>query len=591
MRGKVTIPTFALVAFLILPAGGRAQGQAPEPAELILINAKVWTGEKAQPWAEAVAVRGNRIAAVGTVEEINRYSRIGRTKVLDLSGRLVLPGFIDNHTHFAQAGRLLLGLNLLDVNDAETLRQRVAEGAARLPAGAWLTGGEWGAYAQWAMNATGKPATEAQSPQRKNEFLPTKEMIDGVTGDHPALISRFDGKLYLANSLALRAAGITAQTPNPPDGEILRGADGQPNGLLLGRAVELVRKAIAPASYEQRRAEALRALEEARRWGVTTIHDNTSFELLALFQDLQRSGELTSRVWARMPLSDWEKLRDFIRARNLPRVTGGWGDDMIRLGGLKAWVDGIMGNSSALFWEPYTNDPKSYGRLRPVMFPEGNLHRLMRGADLAGFTVTVHAIGDYANHLLLDTYERVFRENPPRDRRFRVVHAQVLDAADAPRFGKLALVAEVQPYHAIDDMRWMDERIGARSEWAYAFKALEQGGAVMSFGSDWPGTNASYYPINPLLGIYAAVTRQTLKGEPPGGWHPGQLVALEDAVRYFTVNNAWITFEEDSKGSIKPGKLADLVVLDRDIFARPPRQLTETQVLYTILDGRIVYQK
>jgi hypothetical protein len=595
MRVKARVALTLAAALLV--AGARAQG--PEPAELILIHAKVWTGEQARPWAEAVAVRGNRIAAVGTVEEINRYSRLGRTKVLDLSGRLVLPGFIDNHTHFAQAGRLLLGLNMLDVNDAEGLRKRVAEGAARLPAGAWLTGGEWGAYAQWAMNATGaqksKDDAEAQRTQRgaekTAEFLPTKEMIDAAAGDHPALISRFDGRLYLANSLALRAAGITAATPNPPEGEIVRGANGEPNGLLRGRAVDLVRKVIAPASYEQRRAEALRALEEARRWGVTTIHDNTSFEVLALFQDLQRTGELTSRVWTRLPLSDWEKVRDYIRERNIPRVTGGWGDDMIRLGGLKAWVDGIMGNSSALFWEPYANDAKSYGRLRPVMFPEGNLHRLIRGADLAGFTVTVHAIGDYANHLLLDTYERVFRENPPRDRRFRVVHAQVLDAADAPRFGKLALVAEVQPYHCIDDMRWMDERIGARSQWAYAFKALEQGGAAMSFGSDWPGTNASYYPINPLLGIYAAVTRQTLKGEPPGGWHPGQLVALEDAVRYFTLNNAWITFEEGSKGSIQAGKLADLVVLDRDIFSRPPRELTETQVLYTIMDGRIVYQK
>jgi hypothetical protein len=588
-----------MAAVLACTTGLCAQAQAPasEPAELILINAKVWTGEKEQPRAQAVAVRDGRIVAVGSVAQVNRFSRIGRTKVLDLAGKLVVPGFIDNHTHFASAGRLLLGLNLLDVNEPEEFRRRVAEGAARLPAGAWLAGGDWGAYAQWGMSSAGasqKPdtaGTEAKRAQR-SEFLPTKDLIDSVTGDHPALINRFDGQLYLANSRALRAAGITAETPNPAGGEIVRGADGQPNGLLRGTAVDLVRKAITPASYEQRKAEALRALQELAQFGVTTIHDNTAnFDQFELYRDLQRSGELTTRIWARMPLVDWEKVRDYTRDKNVPAVAGGWGDDMIRLGGLKAWVDGIMGNSSALFWEPYSNNPQSYGRLRPVMFPEGNLHRLMAAADKAGFTVTVHAIGDYANHLLLDTCERVFAANGARDRRFRVVHAQVLDAADVPRLAKLGLVAEVQPYHAIDDMRWMEERIGARAKGAYLFKSLQQSGAVISFGSDWPGTNASYYTTNPLWGMYAAATRQTLKGEPAAGWFPEERIALADAMRFYTVNNAWTTFEEETKGSIKVGKLADLVVLDRDIFERPARELLETEVLYTILGGRIVYQK
>jgi len=578
--------------------------QQPEPADLILINAKVWTAEESQPLAEAVAIRGNRIVAVGTLEEINKLSRWGRTRVLDLQGRLVLPGFIDNHTHFASAGRLLLGLNLLDVNDADTFRKRVGEGAARLPAGAWLVGGDWGAYAQWAMSSAGEKGQSTAKEQRTQssaEFLPTKELIDPVTGDHPALISRFDGKMHLANSLALKAAGITKETLNPAEGEIVRDARGEPTGLLRGTAAELVRKVISRPSYEQRKAEALRALEEARRWGVTGIHDNSNFEMLSLFQDLQKSRELTSRVWARMPLSDWEQLRDYIAEHKLTQLyterpdgtrgaKGAWGDDFIRLGGLKAWVDGIMGNSSALFWEPYTNNPQSYGRLRPVMSPEGNLQRLMMGADRAGFTITVHAIGDWANHILLDTYERVLAQNPPRERRHRVVHAQVMDPADLPRFSKLGLVAEVQPYHCTDDMRWMEERIGARARFAYTFRSIERSGAVMSFGSDWPGTNASYYPINPLMGIYAAVTRQTLKGEPAAGWFPAERVTMEEAVRWFTLNNAWTTFEEESKGSIKAGKLADLVVLDRDIFSRPPAELLETRVLYTILDGRIVFE-
>jgi hypothetical protein len=371
----------------------------------------------------------------------------------------------------------------------------------------------------------------------------------------------------------------------------VRDARGEPTGLLRGTAADIVRKVIPRPSYEQRKAEALRALEEARRWGVTGIHDNSSFESLALFQDLQREGLLTMRVWARMPLSDWEKVRDYIAERNLAAHKGAWGDDFIRLGGLKAWVDGIMGNSSALFWEPYSNNPASYGRFRPVMSPEGNLQRLMTGADRAGFTITVHAIGDWANHMLLDTYQRVLAQNPPRERRHRVVHAQVLDPADLPRFGALRLVAEVQPYHCTDDMRWMEERIADRAKYAYMFRSLQASGAVMSFGSDWPGTNASYYPINPLMGIYAAVTRQTLKGEPAAGWFPAERVSMEEAVRWFTLNNAWATFEEDSRGSIKAGKLADLVVLDRDIFSRPPRELLDTRVLFTILDGRIVFEQ
>jgi predicted amidohydrolase YtcJ len=574
------------LAFAARPAGAQT---TPSPsntgADLVLLGAKVYTLEPNQPWAEAVAVRGDRIVKVGTRDEVKKLVREGKTRVLDLEGRLVLPGFIDNHTHFAQAGRLLLGLNLLEVDEPVEFKKRVGEAAGRLPAGAWLVGGDWGAYGAWAKGSTGAAA----GAPRPAEFLPTKDVIDGVSGDHPALVSRFDGKLHLANSLALRAAGITSTTPNPEDGEILRGADGQPNGLLRGSAAKLVENVIPPPAYPQRKAEALRALQEARRFGVTTIHDNVAdFDQLQLFRDLQKTGELTSRVWGRMWLSEWERERDYIKKNALPAVVGGWGDDVIRLGGLKAWVDGIMGNSTALFFEPYKTAPESYGRLRPVMFPEGNLYRLIKGADRAGFTVTVHAIGDRANRILLDTYERVFNENPPRDRRFRVVHAQVMEPEDQKRFGRLGLVAEVQPYHAIDDMRWMEERIGDRAVNAYAFRGIMDGGAAMSFGSDWPGTNASYYPINPLLGIYAAVTRQTLDGKPEGGWFPRQRITLEDAVRFFTWNNAYITFEEDSKGSLKEGKLADLAVLDRDIFARPPRELVETQVLYTILGGKVV---
>lgn len=598
------------LGLLGLVAGLTAQEPEPEPpplpirpAHIVLLNAKVWTleedepetppGEEAEPKLppDAIAIRGQRIIKVGTTEEVRQLVREGYTRVINLPGKLVLPGFIDNHTHFAAAGRLLLGLNLLDVNDPERFRARVAEAAARLPAGAWLLGGDWGAYAQWQMGSAGR-GTE---PRRREspEFLPTKDLIDPVTRDHPALISRFDHELYLANSLALAAAGITRDTPDPPNGEIVRDPNGEPTGLLRGEAYKLVDQVIPPPSHEQRLAEARRALQEARRWGVTSIQDNVAdFEQLELFRDLQKNNELTLRVWARMWLSEWRNVQEYIRLFRIPRASGGWGDQYIRLGGLKAWVDGIMGNSTALFFESYEHQPGNIGRLRDIMFPEGNLYRLIKEADLAGFTVTVHAIGDRANRILLDTYERVFAENPKRDRRFRVVHAQVIHPDDFARFGQLGLIAEVQPYHCIDDMRWMEERIGhERSRGAYAFRSLIEGGATMSFGSDWPGTQASYYPINPLLGIYAAVTRQTLKGQPPGGWFPEQRVSLEEALRFYTINNAYATFEENIKGSIKEGKLADLVVLDRDIFTRPPEELLETQVVYTIFDGRIVYDR
>ena len=563
-----------------------APEQTAPAADLVLLGGHVWTLEPNKTDASAVAIRGNRIVRVGSNRDVQSLIRDGHTQVLNVKGALVLPGFIDNHVHFAQAGRLLLGLNLLDVNEPVEFRKRVQEAAQRLPAGAWLVGGDWGAYAQWAIASAGKQ----EQQQKAALFLPTKDLIDPVTGDHPALISRFDQQLFLANSLALKAAGITRDTPDPEGGEILRDEQGRPNGLLRGTAAELVRRVIPPPSHAQRRREALRALEDARRWGVTGLHDNgASFEQLELLRELQRSGELTARIWARMWLSEWEAVREYIQRHNLPAVPGGWADGSVRLGGLKAWVDGIMGNSTALFFEPYHHQPENRGRLRDVMFPEGNLYRLMKGADAAGFTITVHAIGDAANRILLDTFERVFRENPPRERRHRVVHAQVVHPDDLPRFGQLQLIAEVQPYHCIDDMRWMEERIGARARWAYAFRSLAEHGAVLSFGSDWPGTNASYYPINPLLGIYAAVTRQTLKGEPADGWYPQERISLEEAVRYFTVNNAWATFEENDRGTIQRGKLADLVVLDRDIRTRPPRELLETQVLYTIYDGRIVY--
>lgn len=559
-----------LLAGLLIPA--------PRTADLALINGTLWTVDEKLPRAEALAAKGDFIIAVGKNSEIKKY--IGpETQVIDLKGNFALPGFNDTHVHFQSAGALLLGVNLLDVSDAESFATRIRQATERLPAGSWITGGEWGAYEQWALGSAGAERSKAKEP-----FKPSKHLIDSFTGNHPVLVNRFDRKVYLANSLALKLAGIDGKTPDPPGGAIERDENGEPTGILTGSAAELVRKVIPPPSRALLLAQAHRALEELRRHGVTSVHDMSPPNQLDIYQELIERGQLTVRINYRPTLDKWQSLADI-------GIKAGFGSHMMRLGALKGFVDGIMGNSTALFFEPYEHDPGNSGRLREMMLPEGNMERLVLAADRAGLQVTVHAIGDKANRIILDIFEKAIRENGPRDRRFRVVHAQVVHPDDLPRFGKLGLIAEVQPYHAIDDMRWMEERIGRRARYAYAFRSLTEAGAVLAFGSDWPGTNASYYPVNPLLGIYAAVTRQTIKGEPAGGWFPEERLSIEEAIKCYTLNPAYAGFEEKTKGSLTAGKLADLVVLSKNILNIPPRQLLETEVLYTILGGKIVYQK
>ena len=548
-------------------------GLGGQSATLILTGARVWTGDSVRPWAEAVAVSGDRILAVGSAGDIARLRGPG-TRMLELGGRFIAPGFIDNHTHFGQAGALLLGANLLDVSDAASLTRRVREAAARLPAGAWMVGGDWGAYEAWAQNSTGPGAGGAGRPV----FSPSRDLIDSLTRTMPALLSKWDRSAYLANGAALDAARADCTWAGVEcDG-------GRMTGRLTPAAADRVRSAMPPKSLAQRLAEARVAQAQLREYGVTTIHDNTSPEQFEVYQALRRRGELTVRVYARPTMDRVEALR-------AQGIGPGFGDEWIRFGGLKGFVDGIMGNSSARFYEPYRTSGL-LGAWRPMMEPAGNMERLLLIADSAGWWPQVHAIGDHAIDTLLTMFERVMRANGARDRRFRVIHTQVIRGADvAARMARLGVIAEVQPYHAIDDMRWMEERIGPRARWAYAFRTLEQAGVRLSFGSDWPGTNASWYTANPLEGMYAATTRQTLDGKPAGGWFPEERVSLETALRAYTVNNAWAGGEEALKGSLATGKLADLVVLDRDPFATPAATLKDRRVLYTIVGGRIVFER
>jgi hypothetical protein len=453
------------------------------------------------------------------------------------------------------------------------LIRRVREARNRLPAGAWMLGGDWGAYEAWAQGSTGRDTAGA-----KPAFRPTRDLIDSLTPETPALLSKWDRSDYLANGRALALARADCSWPG------VECAAGRTTGRLSADAAARVRQAIPPKSLEQRLAEARMALAELREFGVTTIHDNTGPDQFEVYQELKRRGELTVRVYARPTLDKIEPLRAV-------GLKPGFGDDWIRIGGLKGFVDGIMGNSSARFYEPYLTSGK-LGEWRTMMEPAGNMERLLFLADSAGYWPQVHAIGDHGIDTLLTMFERVVTVNGPKPRRFRVIHTQVIRGPEvAARMARLGAIAEVQPYHAIDDMRWMEQRIGPRSRWAYAFKTLQQAGVLLSFGSDWPGTNASWYTANPLMGMYAAVTRQTLDGQPAEGWFPEERVDLETALRAYTVNNAWAAGEEGVKGSVSPGKLADLVVLDRDPFQVAPSELKSVKPTMTIVGGGIVYER
>lgn len=517
----------------------------------VLTNGRFWTADSARPWVEAVAIRGGRIVGAGSRAEAIRVAGEG-APVEDLGGRLVVPGFIDTHTHFNRAGELLLGLNLLDVADDSGLRRKIAEAHARLPPGAWMVGGDWGAYALG------------------SSWVPSRSLLDSLLGSRPALLNNWDRSVYVANAAALRAAGLDPA--------------GHP-GKVSGAELERVRAAIPRPSFAQRLAEARLALADLGRHGVTTIHDNTPPDALRLLQYLKARDSLTVRVCARPTLDRVAELAAL-------GIETGFGDEWLKICGLKGFVDGIMGNSTARFREPYRHRPDSRGEWRSMMYPPGNLERWLRWADSAGLMPQVHAIGDLAVDTLLDFFEALIRERPSSrgERRFRVIHAQVVEPDDFDRFGMLELIAEVQPYHAIDDLRWMEERIGERARWAYAFRSLKRGGARLVFGSDWPGTNASWYPADPILGIYAAVTRQTLDGRPPGGWFPEERLTVQEALEAYTKDAAWAAYEEKWKGKLSPGFVADLVVLTENLLEIPPTRIKDVKVERTMVAGRWVYR-
>src|SRR5678816_2071941 len=579
---------------------------AAGPADLILTHGRIYTLDAQKPWAQALAIRGDRILAVGGDKEIGALAG-PRTRVIDLRGKFALPGFNDAHVHIEATGALLVGANLLDVHEPKAFVERVRAAAAQLPRGSWITRGDWGAYEQWSAGSSG---SAAQGSAPAGPFLPTRDLIDPVTPEHPVFLNRFDRSVYLANTRALELAHIDANTRQPAGGEIVKDASGRPTGVLKGTAADLVRKVIPPIPFDQRLVQVRAVLQEAREGGVTTMQDITTAPQLEAYQELMRRGELTARILLRPSL-------DNVTHTSALGISAGFGNDWLRFIGYKAWVDGIMGDSSAMFFEPYTNNPKNRGMLREIMLPEGregaalsmtasqhysafppgNLEKLVAASIPTRLPPHIHAIGDEGVRIVLDVYERVLGDagRIGSDHRWRVIHAQVVHPDDFERFGRLHLVAEVNPYHLSDDMRWMEERIGhERSRGAYAFRKLKNAGAVLIFGSDSPGTNAARYYLNPVYGFYAAVTRQTLKGEPAAGWFPDQRLTIEEAIDAATRAPAWASFEEDRKGVLRPGMLADVTVLDTnliDVGHANPAALLKAQVHYTIVGGRIVFER
>lgn len=525
---------------------------------VVIVNARVWTGDARRPWADAVAIEGDRIKAVGSSAEIMKLA-VG-ARVIDAQGAMVVPGFTDTHVHFIDGGFRLASVQLRDARTPAEFIARIKAFAATVPKGTWILGGDWD-HQHWGGE------------------LPTRAWLDSITPDHPVFVTRLDGHMSVANSLALRLANVSRATANVDGGEIVRDASGEPAGVFKDNATTLVERVIPDASAEMND----RALEAAMTYvaaqGVTAVHNMGTWDDLVTFTRAHAAGRLRTRIYAAVPLASWARLADYVKAH------GGTGDSWFHYGALKGFVDGSLGSHTAAMLEPFTDAPNDRG-----FYVTSNEERYARvkGADAAGLQVFVHAIGDRAIREQLDIFARVAQENGPRDRRFRIEHAQHIAPADVSRFGALGVIASMQPYHAIDDGRWAEKVIGSeRAKGTYAFKSLLDAGARVSFGSDW-----FVAPPTPLEGIYAAVTRRTLDGaHDPDGWVPQERITVEQALRAYTGSAAYAGFDEGQRGMIKAGLLADLVMIDKDLTRIAAAEIRDARVMLTMVGGKVVFEK
>jgi len=545
---------------LLLSAIG-VWAQSKPTADLIVTNANVWTVDSKLPRAQAVAIIGERIVAVGSQADVQGW-RGASTRVIDAGGKLVLPGFNDAHVHFVSGGQQLDAVDLNDATSAEEFVKRVAQQASKTPKKQWITGGDWD-ETKW-------------SPAQ----LPTKEMIDAVTPDNPVFLNRYDGHMSLANSIALRLAGVTASTPDPPGGSIVRDAQGNPTGALKDAAMDYVFKVIPPLSHDQRLHAVQRALSHAASLGVTSVQDmNPEYADIAVYSELLDRGQLTARIYA-APLIT--QVDDQVKIG----IRRAFGSPYLRIGALKGYADGSLGSATAYFFEPFADQPNNHGLLSDEMHPISLMHDRMMKADAAGLQLCTHAIGDAGISAILDIDADLVKVHGKADRRFRIEHAQHMAAKDFARFADLGVIASVQPYHAIDDGRWAEKRIGHdRASRTYAFRTFLNDGVRLAFGTDW-----NVAPLNPMLTLYAATTRATLDGKNPNGWFPEQKLTVAEAVQAYTMGSAYAEFQDGEKGSITPGKLADMVILNDDIFQIDPVKIRDVKVTKTIVGGKVVWE-
>ena len=558
-----------------------------ETADLVIYGGRIWTVDPARPEAEAVAVVGDRITHVGWKGDALAL-RGPRTQVIDLRGRLLLPGFIDAHTHFGNAATWFFRVGLYEERDAQGVIAKVGAAAAKIPEGLWITGGDVGAAAAWEADAKGRPRPAPMALDRR--------ALDTASSHHPILLRRIDGA-YVANTVAIKRARVNSDTPEPRGGRYERDASGDLTGVMHGRAGERFAELVPPDTLELTLVGARAALDELRRAGITSIHDvarldeasqrhifHTDVERsatdLELFRELQRRGELSVRVYAFLSLPLW---RDVIAAGIAPRSDEG----LIRFGGLKAFVDGF------LMEQPYANTPSFAGSFTFRFVDEARMADDIAKADEAGFDPVVHTIGDKAHRLLLDWYEAAIQRNGARDRRFRVIHAWYPSAREIARIGRLGLFVDVTPQQLVNDLSSVDAKLGPeRAKTAHAWRSFLEAGARLDIVSDWPGSynEQRLTPLAPLENIALAMTRQSPDGAPTGGWHPEQRLTVDEAIAAYTIVPAAASYEEDRKGSISVGKLADLVVLSRDIRTLGPTEIRATTVDLTVLGGRVIHQ-
>ena len=522
--------------------------------DLALVNARVWSAGAGPAKLSAVGVVGERIVAVGA--DHVRSLTSPATRVVDLKGAFLMPAFTDNHTHFLIGATALTQADLLSATGREDFAARVGAAAKARP-GKWLLGGSW-------------------DEQRLGGALPTREWIDAVTPDSPVAVPRTDLHMYLLNSVALKLAGITRDTPDPPGGQIVRDARGEPTGIVKDNAKDLVDRVIPTRTDAEIDAVMRGGIAHGLSKGVAQAHNpELDWHTYESLRRLRAKGETDMRFYAFVPLVDWEKMATIVAHE-------GRGDDWVRWGALKALADGSLGSRTAVFHQPYSDAPDQKG-VRVTSL--ANLREWITAGDAHGLHVTTHAIGDEANDDVLNIYQGVEAANGPKDRRFRIEHAQHLSSSAIPRFAKQKVVASVQPFHAIDDGRWAVKRIGpARLAGTYAFKSLLDAGATVTFGSDWPVA-----PLDPLTGVYAALTRRTIDGANPGGWLPDQKITIDQALTAYTASNAYAGFMDDRCGKIVPGHYADLTVLDADLTTIDPLKIQDVKVLHTFVGGRARY--